>query len=500
MSNDYQPITATPQRTFFRFAAQGENVVAFRCTIPRSEFEGDVGAHPLGCQIVAEQLIWAALAEASLRPGHDDHVDVGLPDCVDAPIPGNSKVVLLQPTTLSAAQVSENLVAVRETITSMRASWPAAYRLAEAWIGAALAKDNALGRGDVRLLRAALYPLSALGASQSEDAVVPPGSVGFARFLPTRRHLPRHPHAHGPAPRQRHGGRRRLAHGRAAGFQSLWPGGAAGHRSLRVSRAVRHSFYQHRYPAYPMKRPVDHLDPHKNYTLLALDPGNEKTGWALWAEGDGDKPSATGDSPNAEIRQLLRVARDLHPIDQIACEFPFPRGETAKWQVFVTCLEVGRYEEIVKGREEADGMYEGPVPAIAMASAMPFYRADRADIKAHLCKGKGKPNDAMVRAAIIQRFGGKEVALAKGTKARKKTKMDAMLRQEPPLPVAEGPLVGVVGDAWQALAVGLAFRDGALPDEAERRRRELAQAQSKAAKAAKAAQRLIDKQSVSQAV
>jgi hypothetical protein len=251
---------------------------------------------------------------------------------------------------------------------------------------------------------------------------------------------------------------------------------------------------------HPMnKKPAEYFDPNKEYKLLSLDPGNERTGWALWSVEDGDRPSAAGDHPNAEIRQMLVMARDFCMLEQIVCEFPVPRGEQAKWQVFATCLEAGRFLQIISDNARHVERCE-----------IPFYLADRSDVKVHLCR-KANAKDKDVREALLNRFGGKEAALTKGTCPDCKGKGTKPIEGKKKVrsscwtcaghgKIAPGPLVHIVGDAWSALAVGICWRDGALPDEAERKRRELNKANERAQKAARAAKRLIDKASISGAV
>ena len=68
----------------------------------------------------------------------------------------------------------------------------------------------------------------------------------------------------------------------------------------------------------------------------------------------------------------------------------------------------------------------------------------RQDVKLHLC-GSAKARDANIRAALIDRFGGKDAAI--GCKR------------------APGPLYGVKADAWSALALAATYAErGASSD------------------------------------
>jgi hypothetical protein len=62
----------------------------------------------------------------------------------------------------------------------------------------------------------------------------------------------------------------------------------------------------------------------------------------------------------------------------------------------------------------------------------------RATVKAHLCRS-AKAKDSNVRQALIDLFGGKENAI--GTKK------------------TPGPLYGISGDVWAALAVAVTWYD-----------------------------------------
>ena len=66
------------------------------------------------------------------------------------------------------------------------------------------------------------------------------------------------------------------------------------------------------------------------------------------------------------------------------------------------------------------------------------YRIPRKEVVTALC-GSSKANDASVRQALIDRYGGKEKAIGK-----KK---------------APGPLYGVTKDVWSALAVAIVWQD-----------------------------------------
>lgn len=157
--------------------------------------------------------------------------------------------------------------------------------------------------------------------------------------------------------------------------------------------------------------------------VLAIDPGNEHSGWVLL---DGMKVLASGDVQNFRITQMIDgvfPASDEHQtIDPhlIAIEFFQSYGMAVGKTSFHTCRWVGRFQEAA-ARQNIDTQL--------------VYRSD---VKMHLCQSM-RAKDANVAQAIRDLYpatgGGKKPVI--GTK------------KEP------GPLYGVKGHMWQALGVGL---------------------------------------------
>lgn len=117
----------------------------------------------------------------------------------------------------------------------------------------------------------------------------------------------------------------------------------------------------------------------------------------------------------AESKQDVRLV-----VEMIAC-YGMPVGK----EVFETVFWIGRFIQCWF----ENGSHHKSIPA----------RIYRQDVKLHLCKSP-RANDATIRAALIDRFGpGKERAIGK-----KKT---------------PGPLYGVKGDVWAALALAVTFAD-----------------------------------------
>ena len=146
--------------------------------------------------------------------------------------------------------------------------------------------------------------------------------------------------------------------------------------------------------------------------LFAIDPGTTQSAWVLL---DGPNPIAHGIEPNDVVEERLRT-RFGHPAVVVIEEvrsYGMPVGR----EVFETVKWTGRF----------------------WAAAGDVAWLGRLDVKSRLCHS-AKANDATIRQAVIDRYGGKAAAI--GRKA------------DP------GPLYGITRDRWAALALGLAYLDG----------------------------------------
>ena len=148
---------------------------------------------------------------------------------------------------------------------------------------------------------------------------------------------------------------------------------------------------------------------------IGLDPGNEHSAIVVW---NGQRIDVLRYGPNEDILALLKswtAGPRIMPlvIEQVA-SYGMAVGET----VFETVFWSGRFAE-------AYGMDR-------------VRRMKRLVVKQHLCHDS-RAKDANIRQAIIDRFGGKDKAIGK--------------KAEP------GPLFGVSGDLWSALAVALTWWD-----------------------------------------
>lgn len=147
--------------------------------------------------------------------------------------------------------------------------------------------------------------------------------------------------------------------------------------------------------------------------ILAIDPGPYESAYVVLTDG---KPTTFGKKPNADVLAALILA-GLSA--EVVVEWIASYGMPAGFEVFETAYWVGRFSQ------------QGGI----FTTVQRLYRQD---IKLHLC-GSVRAKDGNVMRALMDRFGGDK---AKGTKK------------------APGPLYGVSGDVWAALAVAVAWHDG----------------------------------------
>lgn len=144
--------------------------------------------------------------------------------------------------------------------------------------------------------------------------------------------------------------------------------------------------------------------------VLAIDPGTTESAWVILKDGI---PKAFGKESNDDVLAMLVDSRDPGlsvVIEKIAC-YGMAVGE----EVFETVFWTGRFAQ----------SWEGAVDRIT-----------RKEVALHICNSP-RASDANVRCALIDRFGGKEAAVG---------------RKNNP-----GPLYGISGDCWAALAVGITW-------------------------------------------
>lgn len=145
--------------------------------------------------------------------------------------------------------------------------------------------------------------------------------------------------------------------------------------------------------------------------ILSIDPGTKMSAVVFLKDG---VPVVHGKFDNEHVVMgLPKWIYDTLVIERIA-SYGMPVGA----EVFDTVLWAGRFWQ---------------------ASTAPVHFLPRMKIKQHLCHSQ-KANDATIRCALIDRFGGREAAI--GNKAK------------------PGVLYGIKADVWAALAVAVTFADG----------------------------------------
>jgi hypothetical protein len=148
--------------------------------------------------------------------------------------------------------------------------------------------------------------------------------------------------------------------------------------------------------------------------IMAIDPGNEESAYVLYDTETGT-PTGWAKVDNNYLLGFISANRgDLLALEMVA-SYGMPVGA----EVFETCVWIGRFAERWFWKK---GVL--PVPTLVY----------RKDVKMHLC-GSTRAKDSNIRQALIDRYGGKEKAI--GRKA------------------TPGPLYGMSGDCWSALAVAI---------------------------------------------
>lgn len=156
--------------------------------------------------------------------------------------------------------------------------------------------------------------------------------------------------------------------------------------------------------------------------ILAIDPGNTMSAWCGLLDG---KPRDCAKESNVEVLDRVRKVWQPSYHDVLAIEMIESFGMAVGKEVFETVRWIGRFQEAWESRG---------------GKTMLVYRKD---VKRFHC-GTTRATDANIRAALLDRYGpGREIAV--GTKR------------------APGPLYGIKGDEWSALAVALTAEAAVAP-------------------------------------
>jgi hypothetical protein len=157
--------------------------------------------------------------------------------------------------------------------------------------------------------------------------------------------------------------------------------------------------------------------------ILAIDPGPEQSAYVLY-DADNRDVHRSGKLDNKPMLRRLEEfkAYDIDRKHVLVVEMIASYGMPVGREVFETCVWIGRYIEAWRSN--------------GLDVDLPYDTLYRSIVKHHLC-GSMRAKDGNVRQALIDAFGGKEKAI--GKKA------------------TPGPLYGVSGDVWAALAVAVTY-------------------------------------------
>lgn len=158
--------------------------------------------------------------------------------------------------------------------------------------------------------------------------------------------------------------------------------------------------------------------------LIAIDPGSTESAFVVW---DGETICLKGKEPNDAALEIVK-AFGTNSFNRCVIEQIASYGMAVGAEVFETVRWAGRFEQAF-GPERVD-------------------RVKRLEVKMHLCH-RSTANDANIRQALIDRFGGPA-----SIRARQKAKPKKGIPETP-----AGALYGVSGDEWSALAVALTYWD-----------------------------------------
>lgn len=150
-------------------------------------------------------------------------------------------------------------------------------------------------------------------------------------------------------------------------------------------------------------------------TILALDPGNTHTGYAV-LEMPKFRLIEFGKVENEEL--LAQIAGAASSVDAVAIEMVASYGMAVGRDVFETCVWVGRFHQ--------------------KADHPNTHYVCRKEEKEILC-GSLRAKDANIRQALIDRYARHDLKNGKGTKANPDV------------------FYGVSKDVWAAIAVGVTY-------------------------------------------
>lgn len=152
-------------------------------------------------------------------------------------------------------------------------------------------------------------------------------------------------------------------------------------------------------------------------TILALDPGNTQTGYAV-LEMPEFRLIKFGKADNTSLLTLVANSDILYDVDAVAIEMIDSFGMAVGREVFETCVWIGRFHQ---ASDHPNTHY--------------VYRKEEKEI---LC-GSLRAKDANIRRALIDRYARHDLKNGKGTKGNPDV------------------FYGVSKDVWAAIAVGVTY-------------------------------------------
>lgn len=170
--------------------------------------------------------------------------------------------------------------------------------------------------------------------------------------------------------------------------------------------------------------------------VIAVDPGTRESAWVAYSDG---RIVAHAIEPNEEIER--RFGRDDWSKDGFGAG---PFDDRPIVVVFEQIESMG----MAVGREVFETVFwTGRLFHAAMRICREPTRLTRRTVKVHLCNSS-RAQDTNIRVALIDRFGGPDVAVGK--------------KRSP------GPLYGIVKHEWSALAIAITWWDLHAQQPAER--------------------------------
>lgn len=156
--------------------------------------------------------------------------------------------------------------------------------------------------------------------------------------------------------------------------------------------------------------------------IMAIDPGPTESAVVIFRT-DGTLQKSKVINADLPVWLLWLGSGTAETSGLLVVEMVASYGMAVGASVFDTCVVIGR---IIQA-------YRHYAPTHRQV-----YLMRRADVKYQLCHKTAGVNDAVIRQRMIDEWGGRERAI--GTKKK------------------PGPLYGFSADTWQALALGVAFR------------------------------------------